>query len=297
VIATKEHSSTFANRLAAAGQDLDTLRAQGRLVELNAAETLAKFLGDGWPDAARFQEVMGPVFTQALARASTPRVAAYGEMVALLCADGKHAAAVEVERLWNDLSEHHAFELLCSYPISVFSEAGQAESLAAVCAAHERTMPTESHTSLGSDKARNDHVIELQRKSLEADRERTRRVEAEEALRRRERELGELLETIGEGVIDLDPDGKLRYANRAYLAFLSAGSVDQLGRDVRSIVAPRPLFDEVWARLVRGEVVRSQPAQLATHDGRTRRIVVDTAVLRMVGRTLYMRWFLQLLPD
>jgi PAS domain-containing protein len=297
VIATNDHALGFAKRLVAAGHDVEALRAQGRLVELNAAETLSKIMRDGWPDPERFADVIERVVAQTLSRAPTARLAAYGEMVALLCEDGNHAAAVQLERLWNQLGERHPFALFCAYPLQAFGGNGHDKHLASVCAAHGRTVPTEAHTALTTDKARTDHVIELQRRCLEVDREHGRRVEAEDALQRRERELLELLENVSDGVLDIDPDGKVRAANRAYLSFLNYSAADHLGRDVRAFLTPPNVFDDIWVRLVRGNVVRSEIVELTAHDGEVRRAVIQSAVLRMVGRTLHMRWFLQLLPD
>ena len=49
MIATKAHRDGLAQRFQARG--LDTTRAieQGRYIALDAAETLAKFMVDGWP--------------------------------------------------------------------------------------------------------------------------------------------------------------------------------------------------------------------------------------------------------
>jgi PAS domain-containing protein len=297
LIATNDHATAFAKRLAAEGHDLESLREQGRLVVLNAAETLAKFMRDGWPDPERFDEVVGSLVAETSRRIAGGQLAAFGEMVALLCADGNHAAAIQLERLWNQLGERHPFRLCCAYPLQVFAGQGSDKALALVCAAHRHAVPTEGHTHLASDKARTDHLIELQRKGLEIDREHGRRVEAEEALHRREREIMELLENIGDGVLDLDPDGKVRAANRAYLLFVDQSAAEHLGRDIRTILTPSGLFDDVWVRLVRGNVVRGEIAELTTSDGKVRRALLQWAALRMVGRTLHMRWFLQLLSD
>ena len=46
------------------------------------------------------------------------RIAVFGELVALLWADGKPPEAIRVEQLWNDLAKSHSFSLLCAYPIA-----------------------------------------------------------------------------------------------------------------------------------------------------------------------------------
>src|ERR1700687_2097836 len=57
VIATKEHRDGLPRKLKMWGLDTNWAVAQGRYVALDAAETLSKFMRDGWPDAARFAEV------------------------------------------------------------------------------------------------------------------------------------------------------------------------------------------------------------------------------------------------
>ena len=50
VIATKAHRDELNRRLEALGLDTARSAAQGRFVSLDAQETLAKFMVDGWPD-------------------------------------------------------------------------------------------------------------------------------------------------------------------------------------------------------------------------------------------------------
>lgn len=297
LMATGEHAASVQRRLAADGHDLEALRAKRRLVELPAAETLDRLLYDGWPDPERFEGVAGHTLAQTIARTKKGPVAAFGDLVALLAARGNHGAAVQLERLWNQLGERLPFRLLCAYPLESFGGTGHEKALAAVCELHGRAVPTESHTGLASDRARTNYVIGLQRKALEVDREHDRRREAEEALHRRERELAEVLEFIADGVLDIDPDGRVRGANRAYLAHLDTTPADHFGRDVRTFLFPPGRFDDVWARLVRGNVVRGESGVFTTPDGRRRRASIENAVLRMVGRTLTMRWFLRIIED
>src|SRR5262245_36264969 len=59
VIATERHLASVEELLAARGLDLAAARAERRYVALDAAETLATFMRDDWPDQARFLEIMG----------------------------------------------------------------------------------------------------------------------------------------------------------------------------------------------------------------------------------------------
>src|SRR5213595_2484059 len=81
VIATEPHRQAFEAELDRAGIDSTRAIADGRLVCLDAAETLALFMDEGRIDPARFRTVIGGVVRWAGATGRPVR--AYGEMVAL----------------------------------------------------------------------------------------------------------------------------------------------------------------------------------------------------------------------
>ena len=123
VIATRAHRDGLFLQLQERGFDVSGAVRQGRLIAVDAAETLSRFMRDGWPDPACFASVVGGFFDQIRAVTGTdrPRVAAFGEMVALLWAEGNSEAAIRLEELWNDLARtslllsalrlsHHQFQ-------------------------------------------------------------------------------------------------------------------------------------------------------------------------------------------
>lgn len=181
VLATEAHRHALADRLRARGFDLDGAVAHGRYIALDAAETLALFMVDRWPDASRFTEIIGEALARATAAAigETPRVAAYGELVALLCAAGNAEAAIRVEQLWNELAAAHRFDLHCGYPIGLFPEADDADTLARVCAEHAHVVPVESYTTLiGADQQlRAITLLQQKAQALEREVEERRRTE------------------------------------------------------------------------------------------------------------------------
>src|ERR1700736_4717153 len=115
VIATKAHRKGLEERLASHDLNIERVRSDGRYIALDAADTLAAFMIGGKPDPARFAEIVGDVLARAIGQSEVahPRVAAFGEMVALLWANGEHDAAIELEQLWNKLAEEHPFCLRC----------------------------------------------------------------------------------------------------------------------------------------------------------------------------------------
>jgi KaiC/GvpD/RAD55 family RecA-like ATPase len=122
VVATKSHRVALERRLSAHGLDAAKAILQGRFVVLDATETLSKLMVNGSVDDRRFNDIIGGVLTQVRSAVdgTERRVAVFGELVALLWAEGKPQMAIRVEQLWNDLAESHSFSLLCAYPLSRF---------------------------------------------------------------------------------------------------------------------------------------------------------------------------------
>ena len=131
LITTGEHRAALRWRLASHG--LAIARAEGRLVELDAAETLETFMRDGRPDPALFDATVGALVRQC---AAAGRVRAFGEMVDVLWGQGNAEAALELEQLWTDLQQTVPFTLMCGYAASRMSQAGQAR----VRAAHDHVL-------------------------------------------------------------------------------------------------------------------------------------------------------------
>jgi signal transduction histidine kinase len=141
VIATREHREAFEARLRAVR--LGACLSPDRYIALDAAETLAKLTVDGWPDARRFTEVIGGA-VPGTAGQSRRRLYAFGEMVALLWAEGRHEAALHLEELWNDFARTRRLTLLCAYPLAGFPGAEHGRPFLQVCNAHSQVLPAES---------------------------------------------------------------------------------------------------------------------------------------------------------
>jgi signal transduction histidine kinase len=187
VIATPPHREHLEAHLRAQGMDLVTLCEQGQYVPLDAAETLAQFMTNGYPDPRRFADVVGGVIARAGGR--YPRVRAFGEMVALLWAEGREDAALQLEKLWNNLVQTHPFPLFCAYPLSGFASAAHAKKLLTICAEHSHVIPAESYTALSDPDERLRAIVQLQQKAQALEAELARRQQLEQTLRQREEAL------------------------------------------------------------------------------------------------------------
>jgi hypothetical protein len=140
VIATAPHRDAFLAELRALGADPQAAVAAGRLVVLDAHETMACFIADGQPDRERFEAAVGPVLS-ALRERCPAGVRAYGEMVGVLWEAGRFAAAIRLEELWNALLRDGGFRLFCAYPIDVCGEGFTAADVDAVMRTHTHVVP------------------------------------------------------------------------------------------------------------------------------------------------------------
>ncbi|HET9016768.1 MAG TPA: ATP-binding protein [Thermomicrobiaceae bacterium] len=191
VIATESHRSHLGVRLRALGLDPEQAERQGRYVPLDAAEVLDRCLRDGRPDATAFLPVLRGIIDRAAAsvRSAAPRVAVFGEMVALLCADGRGDDAVALERIWNTVPKEHNVDILCAYPMASFARADDAGRFADVCAAHSRVLPVETYRPQATESERLRTIVTLQQHAQALEVEVVDRRRAQDDLRQRNEEL------------------------------------------------------------------------------------------------------------
>ncbi len=297
IIATKPHRHGLAQRLNARGLDIALAVKNDRYISLDAAETMSKFMVKGWPDVARFVDVAGNVITRAkvAVKGEHPRVVAFGEMVALLLAEGKPEQAIKLEQLWNDLVHTHKFYLHChcAYPLSSFQREEDGERLRQICGEHSSVIPTESYTSLLSEEERLRSIALLQHKAQITDAEVAQRKKVEKSLIRSEANLADFLENAVEGVQQVGPDQRILWANKALMNLLGYTAEEYLGRPLASFHVYKHVFDEFWARLMRRETVWDFPAELRCKDGSVKQVRLHSNGLWERGEFLHTRCFIR----
>jgi PAS domain S-box-containing protein/excisionase family DNA binding protein len=289
VLATEAHRAGLEERLRSAGLDLIAACNEGRYVALDAAETLASFMVDGAPDPERFVSVIGGVVAQA--SAGGRRVHAFGEMVALLAADGNHASAIRLEALWNDLQQGQPFSLLCAYPMDVFNGSGYADSFDAVCAEHSRIIPAEGYAAQRDADERLREIARLQQKARSLEAEIAERERAEVALLCKQRELDDFVENAVVGLHRVGPDGRILWANRAELDLLGYARDEYVGRPVADFHADPSTIADILRRLAAREELHGYPARLRRKDGSIRHVLISSNVLWEDGRFVHTRCF------
>jgi PAS domain S-box-containing protein len=295
VIATPVHREGLASRLQAHGLDVEIALQQGRYVEMDAAETLAKFMRNGVPDRERFREVVSRVLSQVWlsAQGEIPRVAAFGEMVALLWAEGNSEAAIRLEQIWNDLAKTHSFSLRCAYPMKGFSREEHGEGFLKICCEHTAVIPGEQYTELASDDERLRNISHLQQKAEQLEDEKARRIDAQKSLRRREMELADFVENALEGVERIGGNRRILWANKALLSLLGYSREEYLYHEAADFHVDRHAFDEFWRKLMRHEAIYNFPAELKCKHDSTKHVLIHANGLWEDGRFVHARCFVR----
>jgi len=138
VVVTESHRNALASRLKTQGVDVDTAVQQGTYIQLDVAKTLATFMVNDMPDAARIFEVVSGLI-EAAAKATKrghSRVVACGECSPLLWVEGKPDAAIRLEQLWDNVGKTLKMDILCGYALSSFQGEEDEHIFQSICAEH-----------------------------------------------------------------------------------------------------------------------------------------------------------------
>jgi DNA-binding NarL/FixJ family response regulator len=117
LVATGSHREGLMQGLQAYGVDMAAAIEQGRYIALDAADMVLTFMVDGMLEPDRFLQSFGQLILQAAnaARGDHPRVAVFGEGADLLWKQGNAEAAIQDEKLCNQLCERYDVDILCAY--------------------------------------------------------------------------------------------------------------------------------------------------------------------------------------
>jgi len=135
VIATSAHLKALENRLTSYSISVDTLVDDDRYIPLDADETLSKFMIGGWPDEELFMQTVSALIERGTRKGR--RIRAFGEMVAILWAQGLNGATVHLEHLWNKFCAQQKFSIFCTYPKTGFTRDINT-SISNICGCHTK---------------------------------------------------------------------------------------------------------------------------------------------------------------
>ena len=266
VIATPKHREELHARLKARGLDVDAIVQQGRYVALDAAETLEQFMVNGWPDEARFVELIGGVITRAkaAARQEHGRAALFGEMVALLWENNRRAAALRLEQLWNQIAQSHSFSLVCAYPLTNFYREEDGSAFQAVCDEHTAVVPAESFAQ-ASEADRLRMVAQWQQRALAWESQAQSRVSTQEAAFR----LAAIVQSSDDAIVSKDLNGIITSWNAGAERMFGWKAEEIIGKSVLTILPPELHKDEdmILGKIRRGERIEHFDTVRVRKDG------------------------------
>jgi DcmR-like sensory protein len=119
-IVTPEHRASLVQELRGRHFDIEQMQTAGRLLVIDARETLAAFMKDGELNGDLFRKNVMAVIDRLCQGRKDRWFRAYGEIVDLLWQDGQRATAIQLEALWNELQHTQCFAGLCGYAMGKF---------------------------------------------------------------------------------------------------------------------------------------------------------------------------------
>jgi PAS domain S-box-containing protein len=262
---------------------------EGRLIALNAAATLRRFMVDDRPDPVLFDAVVGDLVRGAAQQSG--KVRAYGEMVSLLCAQGLYNAAIELEKLWNDLAHTVEFSLFCAYQWDLFPTVELAEAFGQVCREHAHACSDQHPHKVETSSSASLRVLELERKALALDVEVERRKQAELTAAARANDMADFLDNAAEGIHRVGRDGIILWANKAELDMLGYRWEEYVGQHIAGFHVDAPVIARILDRLLRGLTLHDEPARLRCKDGAIKHVVISSNGRFEEGHLRYTRCF------
>jgi DNA-binding response OmpR family regulator len=138
VVATRTHLDALVQRLKGGEVNVERALKQGTFLTLDAADIVSRVVVNGVADREGFKAGLIQAVDSA-ARATmkpAPRIAVFGECVALLCAAGEFDAAFELESTGNEMVSASCLpvvDIVCAYPLHTLKTGPAFRKL---CAAH-----------------------------------------------------------------------------------------------------------------------------------------------------------------
>jgi DNA-binding NarL/FixJ family response regulator len=138
VVATGAHREGLQRSLQASGVDIAAALEQGRYIAVDADELLSGCMVNGVLEPNAFLQGFGQLIPKAASAVKTehPRVAVFGEGPDLLWKQGNATAAIQDEKLGNQLVEMYAVDILCGYSLNNIRGVAAVDVLQEICAEH-----------------------------------------------------------------------------------------------------------------------------------------------------------------
>jgi len=153
VIATEAHLETLAQHFIHQDRG-DNPDLKHPYLAIDANEMLSQCKVGDTVNLKRLKELIKSLLSEVAGPPgeSQRRLFIYGEMVALLCSEGKFETALGLEQVWEDIGRIWMMSLLCGYPIELFDQPGLEKFFIRVCATHTTVSPPDSYPSIACER-------------------------------------------------------------------------------------------------------------------------------------------------
>jgi hypothetical protein len=138
VVVTEAHRASLVPRLDADGVDVPAAIEQGSYIPLDAADALSRLTVNDTPDPVRCAKVIGDLVTGAAkgVKGAHGRVVVCGEIAPTLLSKGNAEGAIELERLWDEITRGYGVHTLCGYLWSAFPDRESGPIFRRICGEH-----------------------------------------------------------------------------------------------------------------------------------------------------------------
>jgi DNA-binding NarL/FixJ family response regulator len=139
LLATLPVRAQIAARLRAYGWSVGESGEYGPYRAANVDDAVSSILRGGRVDAGRVEELVAELDRFRIAAGDGPRarLTVVGDLSSQFLLSGNAAAAVEMERLWDELTCERPFLTVCGYSLPQFSDDARADLLSELCAHHQ----------------------------------------------------------------------------------------------------------------------------------------------------------------
>jgi DNA-binding NarL/FixJ family response regulator len=137
-VASEATRTGVAQRLRARQIDLARLAERGQYVEHDSALAASQIMHGGRPDEDRVAEMIDDLEQWRLAAPNGPRgrLTVFGDISPSVWRNGDFEAALEIERIWSELTRALPFFTVCSYSGECFEHPAARHHLPRLCAEH-----------------------------------------------------------------------------------------------------------------------------------------------------------------
>jgi hypothetical protein len=148
LVPTLAHWNAFRPRLEAEGVNVEDAQRCGQLNIVDADELLPRFMQKAMPDAPVFLGLAGEIIARTRGAGRYPKVRWWGEMVNVLWERGDVAASMDLEDLFDRVSQEQDIAVFCSFLMDNFDGDIHTHMLPRLGENHSHLIPAEDYTRL-----------------------------------------------------------------------------------------------------------------------------------------------------